>query len=367
MTRTIVLTGAPASSALRWDEDALTIPHNVNLRPAVGDSRASESSSDFSAQWRKISTKETPFYADQQDIAPSPSPCLGEAIFVTTAALTQQTDTHSTIPSTGTSFVTASVQTATEVLDDFYDKSLALHEDLTSSQLSEFQSQNIQSSQEITQVALPESMDQTQSTLPIPISCPHVSDVRDIPSAAYLQHIQPQTVTINLIVGIMAVPPARPMIVGRRWGQEREMYLLEMLVGDETKAGFEVTMWLSTDTRPNEALVHPRTLEAQTQGLRPHDVVLLRNVALRAYQGSVHGQSLRRGITKVDLLHRRKLRGSDEAGVCSLKALQEPVGTESMLKKVKRVRQWLIDFVGDGIYENLGESSTIRGLPPDTQ
>ena len=175
--------------------------------------------------------------------------------------------------------------------------------------------------------------------------------------------------TVNLIVGIMALPPPRSVTVGRRWGQEREMQLLEMLVGDDTRAGFEITMWLSNKTATTEGLPRPGALEVQLQGLRPRDLILLQNIALCAYQGRVHGQSLRKDVTKVSLLYRRKLDDTDAGGTFSSRALTESDGSDPIMEKAKRVKQWLRDFVSDQVPGNPTETAFDRRarLPPDTQ
>jgi hypothetical protein len=384
MTQLIVLAGAPATSALLWGEDEL-INSQVSRRgcaSGVGKTGLSQSSHPFSAQWRLVEMEKAYVDADQDALESMPiNTPSNNTVFLTTAELTTHPPAEhiGTLASTNTSAVTT--QTASEVLDDFYDQSLLFDEDLTTSQLSEFHSQTdlgtSQSSDgsderdERTQVAQPNTAAQARTSLPLSILARHLNNVKDIPSATYLQSIQPQTMTVNLIVGIMRLPLPRIITVGRRWGQEREMQLLEMLVGDDTRAGFEITMWLSSSKQKdtNGGVTHQSTLESQLQSLRLRDVVLLRNVALRSYQGRVHGESLRRDVTKVDLLYRRKVDTTDDGGRFSLKELIEPAGTDPVVGKAKRVRQWLMDFVGQSIYTKVYEASTPRQavLPPDTQ
>jgi hypothetical protein len=94
--------------------------------------------------------------------------------------------------------------------------------------------------------------------------------------------------------------------------------------------------------------------------LRPRDVVCLQNVALSSYRGKVHGQSLKRDVTKIDLLFRRPVDDDDMQGVYSASNLRNPI--DPQIKKVKAVRDWLLDFVGDG-KKRKGQMS----LPADTQ
>ncbi|KAF7503315.1 hypothetical protein GJ744_003996 [Endocarpon pusillum] len=375
MTRSIILTGAPAPSELLWDESTLSSIPNLEGGGVMGKPATPENSPKFSAQWRVIFPMELPGRHHPQvlhdDVLPAdPS----KAIFLTTAELTDLTPSQNESVSTNTNPSTASMHTAAETLDDFYDHSLALQGDLTTSQLSEFQSQatslmSPQWSEEMTQAAQSTSASIVHTSPPFMIAPQHLNDVKDIPSAAYLRSIEPQTMTINLIVGIIALPSPRSVMVGRRWGQEREMQLLEMLVGDETRAGFEITMWLSNKTATTEIWPRQSTLENQLQGLRPRDVVLLQNIALCAYQGRVHGQSLRRDVTKVNLLYRRKLDDADAGGTFSSRALVESDGSDPVMEKAKRVKQWLTDFVSDEVLGNSPET-TLMGrarLPPDTQ
>ncbi len=272
MTRSIILTGAPAPSDLQWDEMAFSNVPNVEGGGFMGKTVTPETSAKFSAQWRAVPPRQLPDHHPQQinddDVSEAGS---NKAIFLTTTKLTDLTTSQNASSLTNTNASTASMHTAAEALDDFYDQSLALQEDLTTSQLSEFQSQT---------TSLISSQGSEERTNPQPsprfrIALQHLNDVKDIPSAAYLRSIEPQTMTVNLIVGIMALPPPRSVTVGRRWGQEREMQLLEMLVGDDTRAGFEITMWLSNKTATTEGLPRPGALEVQLQGLRPRDVILL--------------------------------------------------------------------------------------------
>ncbi len=314
MKRLIVLTGAPPPSVLRWDEDALSCQHNVTTEGAVDNTRPPESTDTFSAQWRQVQMRGLHTEIDQQNADSMPSTFPGGAIFSTPAELTQHLHSQPSMM-TSTSVSTDSMQTVAVDLDDFYAQSLALHEDIATSQLPETQSQTTNPndtlwSDEKTKLSLPNCSEHARASLPFPISSLYLNDVKDIPSAAYLRSIEPQTMTVNVVVGIMALPSPRPVTVGRRWGREREMQLLEILVGDDTGAGFEITVWLS-DIHGNERLADRSSLEIQMRRLRPRDIVLLRNIALCTYQGRVHGQSLRKDVTKVDLLYRRKLDDSD--------------------------------------------------------
>lgn len=312
--------------------------------------------------------------ADQPSIHGLPGNHLGVAVFLTTSQLIPQAQSERMSRSRSISVSTLSMQTAEETLDEHYNQSFALHEDLTTSQLSELRSQTtnlsgLQWSGVETQVALSESADDEQKSLPFQILAQQLNHLRDIPSAEYVQSIEPQTVTMNLVVGIMSLTSPRSVTVGRRWGQERKMQLVEMLVGDDTRAGFQITVWLPNEPGRTDGMASRCALESQIQSLRLRDVVLIRNVALSAYQGRVHGQSLKGDVTKMDLLYRRKLDDADPAGMYTLKELYERQGTDPIRKNAKQVIQWLMNFVGDDMSNTFRDASDARRtvLPPDTQ
>ena len=164
----------------------------------------------------------------------------------------------------------------------------------------------------------------------------HLSDLEDIPSPKKILALYPQTITLNLIVGIISI--AQPRAVTTRWGQT--LSLVEILVGDDTKAGFAITFWLpnpigKTTDKGNTGNHYTRIINE----LRRQDVVLLQNVALHIFRDKVYGQSLRGGWTKVDLLWRR-----DGGGYYSTRALN--ASTHPQQQKTKIVKQWVMDFVG---------------------
>lgn len=374
MTTLIVLTGAPAPGSLQWDENILSSLHSNDVPGAIFSSRSPEGASGFSAQWRQVPTTGVRIDTNQPSIQGLPGNDLGDAVFLTNSQLTQQVQSERTSGWRSVSVTTLSLHSAEETLNDYYDQSFVLHEDLTTSQLSELRSQttnlsDLQWSGVKTQVDSSESADDEQNSLPFQIVAEQLNNIKDVPSAQHLRRIEPQTVTMNLVVGIISLPSPRSVIVGRRWGREREMQLVEMLVGDDTRAGFEVTVWLSNESGRTHDTASRYALESQIQNLRPRDVVLLRNVALCAYQGRVHGQSLKGNVTKMNLLYRRKLDASDPAGLYSLKDLHQPSEMDPIKQKAKQVTRWLMNFVGENVPNSFGEASHARRavLPPDTQ
>lgn len=210
-----------------------------------------------------------------------------------------------------------------------------------------------------------------------------ITDLQDIPSVTYLDSIVPQTMTVNLIVGIITVRPPR-RIVTRQW--HTELDLVEVVVGDETRSGFGVTFWLP----PSNPKVSSRQGAEEQAGhelaqtlatLRPRDIVLLRMVGLSTFRERVYGQSLRRGITTVELLHRQRVDVTDAGGRYSARRLHRDANNgmtdaksdDLPLAKASKVHEWIRRFVDEPPDAAGGEApgpGAKRGpmtvLPPDT-
>ena len=125
------------------------------------------------------------------------------------------------------------------------------------------------------------------------------------------------------------------------------MDIVELTVGDETRAGFSISFWLaSLDSQRKAADDLRKTLHK----LRAGDVVLLKNVALACWKGCVFGQSL----------SRKFVRNSTSVAV---------IGDEESDAKVKMAKRWTRDFVG--MSTNAKTQGPISrdtdALPPDTQ
>ncbi|KAJ2998403.1 hypothetical protein NUW58_g328 [Xylaria curta] len=227
-----------------------------------------------------------------------------------------------------------------QIIDQFYDHSVAIHGDIPSSQLPPTGSSiTDDSSFDITDNVSEETTQPDISAIELrgfrENEVGHLSDLEDLPDAKYLLSILPQTMTVNLIVGIISI--AEPRIVRTRWGATKS--LVELLVGDNTKSGFSVTFWMSAEPSETNALV---------RSLRRQDVVLLRNVALSVFMKKVHGHSLRKGHTKISLLHRRRLDKDDIGGIYSMRDVSSITRAHPQLVKTRKVWEWLLHFVGDG-------------------
>ncbi|KAF4436148.1 hypothetical protein F53441_13317, partial [Fusarium austroafricanum] len=200
------------------------------------------------------------------------------------------------------------------VLSQFYDHSLALHNSIPSSQLDSFEETTF----EETSFMTTSSAGQVDMREDLPS---HLSDLEDIPPAPKILALNPQTVTLNIIAGIISI--AQPRTVTTRWGHT--LSLVEILLGDDTKTGFAVTFWLAQDN----------AAAAEISALRRQDVVLMRNIALHVFKGKVYGQSLRRGMTK--------------------------------LQKAKSVKDWVLRFVGAdvGVKTRARKARVSWDRPPD--
>lgn len=255
----------------------------------------------------------------------------------------------------------------TLLLDKFYAHSLAKHNDTLTSQLvpapqsqqqhstldpgnsnqdnsaaPSFASTNSGSrAVDATTPANASSLPKTPLVPPVWANCVgHLSNLCDIPSAAYLTSIMPSTMTVSLIVGIISI--ATPRTVETRYGTTKT--LVEVLVGDETKSGFSITFWLA------EADVQS-AVGGVLAGLRNQDVVLIQNVALNVFSKRVYGSSLRRNMTKLHLLYRART-GSEGhlAGYYSHTDLARAAETQSgqiypELNKTRLARDWVLRFV----------------------
>ncbi|KAI0199839.1 hypothetical protein F4808DRAFT_201558 [Astrocystis sublimbata] len=236
-------------------------------------------------------------------------------------------------------------------IDQFYDHSLAIHGDITSSQLDTTSFVTDGSSFDVTdEISEDRSTQVDKSAFELrghgDGKAGHLSDLEDLPDAKYLLSISPQTMTVNLIVGIISI--AEPRTIRTRWGATNS--LVELLVGDDTKSGFSTTFWLSSV---------PSEINQLVCSLRRQDIILLRNVALSVFKNKVHGHSLRKGHTKIDLLHRRRIDKDDQGGKYTMRDVSLTRRAHPQLVKTRKVWEWLIHFVGG---TNLGKR-TWNGNP----
>ncbi|KAJ9151390.1 hypothetical protein NKR23_g3252 [Pleurostoma richardsiae] len=341
----IILTGAPESQALDWSPSGMLDRFEEPIARFAGlprgenttNSRSVDDSAADYAVWRSLPLEKGPVpnaaglrfsqEHDLQIVEQYPT----STDFLTTASFSFDTSFQSDHDS----------QVAQDLVSHFYECSLAVHDDISSSQLSRLLSRPRRSleasftTEDTSFRSLDDTSNASNSFVRPPLAArgaDYLSDLEDIPNAAYLVSIQPQTMTVNLIVGIISI--AAPRTVKTRWGSTKT--LVEVLVGDDTKSGFSVTFWL-----PSEAVA-----DSVLAGLRTQDVVLMQNVALNVFMKKVYGHSLRKDLTRVHLLYRKKLDTLDVDGHYTTSDMSSTKPAHPQLQKARQVRDWVLKFVG---------------------
>ncbi|OJJ02748.1 hypothetical protein ASPVEDRAFT_84227 [Aspergillus versicolor CBS 583.65] len=354
-SRTIFLVGAPTFSSLQWDENDL---FKEPVYPFEGPNTRNETSQLYSdinpVKWRMLHG----FAAPDTPLNVNPLGLTEGAKFFTVHDLAMSLGPQATGPEDSR-------------LSQFYDRSFTIHE------TSEIFAPGALSGDSTLDSGLwTESIDTSIATNDegeVSAVRPHiqggVTNLQDIPNAEYLNSIVPQTMSVNLIVAIIAIRPPR-RIVTRQW--KRDLELVEVVVGDETKSGFGVTFWLppsddKADTRECGDVAGEH-LRKSLMLLRPRDIVLLRTVGLSCFRDRVHGQSLRRGFTKIDLLHRQQVDATDTGGIYKLRdILNHAVKHDDLpLVKVRKVHEWIRRFVPD-LAGGGRKTRRAETLPPDSQ
>ncbi|KAL1652270.1 hypothetical protein SLS58_000397 [Diplodia intermedia] len=418
--RVKLFTGAPLPATLCWDESALVDDWTPAVRRFLnrqfaggGDARQHGNES----KWRAISTSpdahlRTGFTQERRDFLYAPAFAAAEPSFSFSSLPSDEgtPSSHKAASFTRTNRSSPPLQAEEEETaqdDDFIEHSIAVHDDTRSSQLARdpselddttlnldddsrsFNTTTISSSSSFDSG---DDFDRSQSEqlhhdLPdARLPSRNIAALRDIPPAAHLQRIVPQTVVVNLLVGVIAILP--PRAVRTRRGQWRD--LAELLVGDETATGLKISFWFaheeeeggesqagSSSRRRRRRSGRRGTTEALPKKkkdplrealgcLRVQDVVLIENVALDTFRDRVFGYSLRKSIqknqTRVELLARGGVdRASGLAGVV----------------KVERVKDWVWRLVnpggagpqdgGGGAGAGAGARAQNADLPPDTQ
>ncbi|KAH7419085.1 hypothetical protein BKA64DRAFT_649990 [Cadophora sp. MPI-SDFR-AT-0126] len=366
----VFFTGAPLVNSLNWDQEGLLnnfvdpIAHFVGLKTAPGSAPSTH------PQWRylpldrqHLTTGLTPpenFDQNQLFTGYGKShEAEGDSSFFTTSQVESEFS-QSQLP--GDSFPSTQASIS-QVLSQFYEESYARHEDVPSSQIAPASDGSSSFTSDDFSSTCP-SFDSRYQPLGIKKEVPivgHLTNLKDIPKAPYLSSIQPQTMTVNFIVGIISMP--QPRAIKTRRGAD--VSLVEVLVGDETRSGFAVNFWLSSSQSMEG------DMRSMLEGLRPQDIVLMRNVALNSFRGKVYGQSLRKEMTKVHLLYRNRVDKTDVGGLYRAAELIATESSHPQLDKTRRVREWVLKFVGVGATKNHRKDRAFEivneTLPPDTQ
>jgi hypothetical protein len=339
--RCILLTGAPEAERLDWDEKLLLNIFSIGAGVSSADSGTPRQTASWQAPvWRSIST--TPNRR-------VPEPAVSQTQFFSFSAQIPDLDI------------------ATK--QDFLDHSIALLDNLVSSQiapadLNETSLHNSTTFSFASETSIPSNyssqITQSLSThdLPIPTNL-SLTDIGQIPSAAHILSVAPQTITVNMLCAVITLSSPRVVTVRRR---QSTMEIFDLVVGDDTGAGFSVSFWL-----PPVGSQGPRTtknenddLRAALQSARAGDVILIRNVALSVWRKAVYGQSLgrrwARNCTRIERI--------DDGALPKAAAL--PFG---FVGKLAKVRSWRDDFVGRRVARQetrKGKRRFEEDLPPDS-
>ena len=385
--KVIFLTGAPLPSSLGWTDEELCAPLQPGFIERIPvKSNAVPVTDDKAPSWRSLplekphlptgltqpSREDLPF--DRHDLVND------ETSFLSTAELFISTDSAE-YPSEHSQ---VSDPDKEDVFTQYYEHSFAIHEAIPSSQIVGAESLDESFTTDPEDFSIAFSTDtqlhhpEVQLTRSRLVSS-HLNDLKGLPNAAHLRSITPQTMTVNLAVGIISI--SHPRTIKTRKGG-RSIELVEILVGDDTKAGFGINIWLPPSYQESN---HPAAarqdgsdlLRTQTLRLRPQDVVLAKTVALGSFRGKVYGQSLRRGMTTLDLLYRNAVDGDDAHGAYCAAELEPGAvaDTEPQVCKVRDVRDWVVRFVGAhsgalpsgrGSGSRVLDAEHVQTLPADT-
>lgn len=316
--RLLLFAGAPPSSSLNSESCTITqIDDSFAEFLGLASQKPSHTPLSTLAPWRSLPLNRKPLHTGFSQTHDASIDLASQSEFFTTADVSFKEQSQS--------FESDGNGDGETTLSQFYDHSLALHNPIPSSQLDSFQETTFEeTSFEGTSFMTTLAAERAGTMESVPS---HLSGLEDIPPAPKILALHPQTVTLNIVAGIISI--AQPRTITTRWG--RTLSLVEILLGDETKTGFAVTFWLE----------EANAAAAEISALRRQDVVLMQNVGLHVFQNKVHGQSLRRGMTKVSLLWRR-----DGAGLYSTKDLSKRGQMHPQLRKAKKVKDWVLRFVG---------------------
>ncbi|RKF77766.1 hypothetical protein GcM1_216006 [Golovinomyces cichoracearum] len=368
----IFFTGAPEARSMKWDESDLLSKFQPSIASFCGIEEAENelgSATESLPSWRLLPVQ--PYEVQYNTKIYSQTHNSKGEIFESSQIGSSFTSSMSSPPQDlhPAPLVEGLIhpQPLDQVLSQFYEESYVYHENTKSflstkivltpvSSICSTESnvsQDTESSPEITLL---------QQRIPVPSQ---LTDLKDIPTSAYLDSIYPQTISCNIIVGIISISEARSIKTRRGFNVE----LIKILVGDPTKSGFTINFWLP----PLLPRKFPGDLRNMLSIVQTHDVILVQNMALSSFQGNVYGQSLKKEVTKIYLLDRN-------SGFESISQIVNDVTNHSMesdnqnlqLTKTKQVREWLLEFVGsDSTLKvrngRICHKTVLEQLPPDSQ
>ena len=374
--RIIFLTGAPLSSSLGWTEEELCAPLQLGFVERIHVESSRTSTTDNKAPlWRLLPLENPHLPTGLTQISRENlrfddyGHINDETSFLSTTELSFISTDADEYPN---EYSQVSDSNNENVFSQYYEHSFAIHEDFPSSQIvgAESLDESFTTEPEEFSVAFTaSSQSHPEAQLARSrLTSSHLSDLKDMPNAAYLHSITPQTITVNLVIGIISI--SQPRIIKTRKGG-RSIELVEILVADDTKAGFGINIWLPPSQESAHSALQDSDLRTQTLHLRPQDVVLAKTFALSSFRGKVYGQSLRRGMTTLDLLYRNVIDEHDARGAYHASELELDQGAidDPQVRKVRDVKDWVMRFVGanTGALPSAGKVANSRRIMDEKQ
>ncbi|PNS16557.1 hypothetical protein CAC42_57 [Sphaceloma murrayae] len=317
VSRIKFFTGAPTSSQLVWDMDALpadVLPAFRSAETACSEPAPTLTSS-LQVNWRSV--------------------ILDGRAFIQTPR--KDCEFHDTLALKSTLL--------DDVTDDFIEHSLAVLDKIESSQLAQHPGDDSTIDDDTTASILASFPSTDGSSVFAECAAPAaasdtfirgpITPLSNLPLAKHLLRLQPQTITVNLIVGIISVTVPRTVYVRKG---DYEMEVLEITVADETKAGFSITVWLSPIPSPaaKAKVTAHSALRETVAALRSGDVVCVSRLALAAYNGQVYGQTLNRRASGII---------TSFSKVDTDRAIGQDMSSDLKLK-IEKVAAWVDRFVG---------------------
>ena len=366
--RVVVLAGAPDAGSLSWDEASRKAPLEASVENVErSNNPCAVRTAPSGPVWRSVDVKggsaasKTSNVVQRKDTRDKVAE-LDHPVWSTEEDITQSDCFNA--GDNATAGLPTIISQDLEIHNAFYEHSFALHEDSNTLLTASSQSTNDTWSSSNVE----DSFVFSQGTKTAPFAR-HLTRLAAVPGAAYIGSIEPQTMTVDLVVGVVAVA-APKSITARR--TKRQMDIVELMVGDESRSAFRISVWLPLQGKGNE---ETSGLSYIARQLRPHDIVLMNNIGLYVFKDQVHGQSLRRGLTSLQILSRKGTNRSELQAYYSAKDLDFADTNDPCLRNTKAVRDWLVGHVAAGANtweagDRTGAQATrdrLQTLPLDTQ
>lgn len=319
--RGMILIGCPSESSLCWDEDALINVEIPKSQPVP--------------TWRRVCSLRSPIISTIRSKVKSPE---GH----------HHDEKLPDVADRGELRLGRSLMSNAELSSQYYQESFSIHKNPRALVFTE--DSILTTSDESPEEHVLD--DAARKTLLL-LNKARLTKIVDLPDSLQLSQMYPQTVTEDIVVGIIAAKPPQTIITRSK---RVTVELIELVVGDGTKSGFCVNLWSS-------GLEKLSPDHCAYDEIRPRDIILFTNIALGSFQGIVHGQSLRRGLTGAVLLHRSSTHRS--VGLPTRQMTAENAAAQLNCPNIQVLQQtyaWMLEHL-PGIDASFDRSP----LPPDTQ